>query len=45
VLKPQLSGIDLRAWSRFRESAELGYRETRAGIATGTLARWLDPMR
>ncbi len=45
VLKPQLSGIDLRAWSRFRESAELGYRETRAGIATGTLARWLDPVR
>ncbi|APT29491.1 lysophospholipase NTE1 [Methylobacterium phyllosphaerae] len=45
VLKPQLSGIDLRAWSRFRESAELGYRETRAGLATGRLARWLDPVR
>ncbi|KAA0124315.1 cyclic nucleotide-binding protein [Methylobacterium sp. P1-11] len=45
VLKPQLSGIDLRGWSRFRESAELGYRETRAGIASGTLARWLDPLR
>ncbi|MBE7245395.1 MAG: cyclic nucleotide-binding protein, partial [Actinomycetospora chiangmaiensis] len=45
VLKPQLSGIDLRAWSRFEESAELGYRETRAGISGGALARWLDPVR
>ena len=43
VLKPQLAGIDLRAWSRFRETAELGYQETRAGIASGRLARWLDP--
>jgi NTE family protein len=45
VLKPQLSGIDLRAWSRFAESADLGYRETRAGIEDGRLARWLDPLR
>ncbi|MBE7199322.1 MAG: patatin-like phospholipase family protein [Parafilimonas terrae] len=45
VLKPQLSGIDLRAWSRFAESADLGYQETRAGIAAGRLARWLDPLR
>ncbi|MCJ2062839.1 patatin-like phospholipase family protein [Methylobacterium sp. J-088] len=45
VLKPQLSGIDLRAWSRFRESAELGYRETRAGLENGSLARWVDPVR
>ena len=45
VLKPPLSGIDLRAWSRFRESAELGYRETCANIEAGTLARWLDPLR
>jgi NTE family protein len=45
VLKPQLSGIDLRAWSRFRESAELGYRETRASLEAGALARWLDPVR
>ncbi|MCJ2098159.1 patatin-like phospholipase family protein [Methylobacterium sp. E-046] len=45
VLKPQLSGIDLRAWSRFRESADLGYRETQVGIAGGTLARWLEPVR
>ncbi len=45
VLKPQLSGIDLRAWSRFRETAELGYQETQAGIASGRLARWLDPLR
>ncbi|MCJ2137920.1 patatin-like phospholipase domain-containing protein [Methylobacterium sp. J-026] len=45
VLKPQLSGIDLRAWSRFQETAELGYQETRAGIASGSLARWLDPLR
>jgi NTE family protein len=44
VLKPPLSGIDLRAWSRFRESAELGYRETRAGIEGGQLARWLQPL-
>jgi NTE family protein len=45
VLKPQLAGIDLRAWSRFRESAEIGYRETHAAIDAGMLARWLDPMR
>ena len=45
VLKPRLAGIDLRAWSRFRESAELGYRETRSGLETGALAGWLDPMR
>ena len=36
VLKPRLAGIDLRAWSRFRESADLGYRETRPGIEAGT---------
>jgi len=45
VLKPQLSGIDLRAWSRFQESAELGYREARANLEAGTLDRWLDPLR
>ena len=45
VLKPPLAGIDLRAWSRFAESAELGYRATQAGIENGTLARWLDPIR
>ena len=45
VLKPQLSGIDLRAWSRFRESADLGYQETRASLESGALARWLDPVR
>ncbi|MCJ2055563.1 patatin-like phospholipase family protein [Methylobacterium sp. J-048] len=45
LLKPPLAGIDLRAWSSFRESAELGYRDTCAHIAAGHLARWLDPMR
>ncbi|MDP4002601.1 patatin-like phospholipase family protein [Methylobacterium sp. NEAU K] len=45
LLKPPLAGIDLRAWSSFRESAELGYRDTCANIAAGNLARWLDPMR
>ncbi|WP_425375075.1 patatin-like phospholipase family protein [Methylobacterium nonmethylotrophicum] len=43
VLKPPLASIDLRAWSRFQEAAELGYRETRTSIAAGALARWLDP--
>jgi len=43
VLKPQLSGIDLRAWSRFRDAAEIGHRETRSAIAAGRLARWLEP--
>ena len=45
LLKPPLAGIDLRAWSSFRESAELGYQETRASIAAGHLAHWLEPMR
>ncbi|MCB4801037.1 NTE family protein [Methylobacterium brachiatum] len=45
LLRPPLAGIDLRAWSSFRESAELGYRDTQANIAAGHLAPWLDPMR
>ncbi|MCJ2139705.1 patatin-like phospholipase family protein [Methylobacterium sp. E-066] len=45
LLKPPLAGIDLRAWSSFRESAELGYRDTCANIAAGHLAQWLNPMR
>lgn len=45
LLRPPLAGIDLRAWSSFRESAELGYRDTRANIEAGHLAQWLDPMR
>ncbi|SFL80649.1 patatin-like phospholipase family protein [Methylobacterium pseudosasicola] len=45
LLKPPLAGIDLRAWSSFRESAELGYQDTRANIAAGHLAQWLEPMR
>ena len=45
LLKPPLAGIDLRAWSSFRGSAELGYRDTRANIEAGHLAQWLDPMR
>lgn len=45
VLKPPLADIDLRAWSRLRESADLGYRDTQASIASGKLARWLDPLR
>jgi len=45
LLKPPLAGIDLRAWSSFRESAELGYQDTRAKIAAGHLSQWLEPMR
>jgi NTE family protein len=45
VLKPPLAGIDLRAWSRLRESADLGYRDTCASIAAGKLGHWLDPLR
>lgn len=40
VLKPPLAGVDLRAWSNFETTAELGYRHTREAIEEGRLKDW-----
>lgn len=40
VLRPPLSGIDLRAWTRFEAIASIAYRHARAAIAEGRLREW-----
>lgn len=40
VLKPPLSGVDLRAWSSFESTAALGYACAREALAAGRLAAW-----
>ncbi|MCB4802766.1 patatin-like phospholipase family protein [Methylorubrum populi] len=40
LLKPALAGVDLRAWSSFETTAELGYRCAREALETGRLRAW-----
>ena len=40
LLKPPLAGVDLRAWSSFKTTAELGYRCTREAMRAGHLEAW-----
>lgn len=45
VLKPPLSGIDLRAWSSFEVTAALGYTHAREALEAGRLSEWGVPRR
>ncbi len=40
LLKPPLAGVDLRAWSSFETTAELGYRCAREALEAGRLRVW-----
>lgn len=40
LLKPSLAGVDLRAWSSFETTAELGYRCAREALESGRLGAW-----
>ncbi|MBE7196879.1 MAG: patatin-like phospholipase family protein [Parafilimonas terrae] len=40
LLKPALADVDLRAWSSFRTTAELGYRCAREALEAGRLRVW-----
>ena len=40
LLKPPLAGVDLRAWSSFETTAELGYRCARDALESGRLRAW-----
>ena len=40
LLKPALAGVDLRAWSSFETTAELGYRCAQEALASGRLRAW-----
>ena len=40
LLKPALAGVDLRAWSSFETTAELGYRCAREALDSGRLRAW-----
>ena len=40
LLKPSLAGVDLRAWSSFETTAELGYRCAREALDAGRLRAW-----
>lgn len=40
LLKPPLAGVDLRAWSSFETTSELGYRCAREALEAGRLRAW-----
>ncbi|SEG71455.1 hypothetical protein SAMN04488144_15213 [Methylobacterium sp. 190mf] len=40
LLKAALAGVDLRAWSSFETTAELGYRCAREALDSGRLGAW-----
>ncbi|MGU3544483.1 patatin-like phospholipase family protein [Methylobacterium sp. A52T] len=40
LLKPALAGVDLRAWSSFETTAELGYRCAQEALDSGRLRAW-----
>ena len=40
ILKPPLAGVDLRAWSSFETTADLGYRCARDALESGRLEVW-----
>jgi NTE family protein len=43
VLKPNLAGVDLRAWSSFKATSRLGYLCVKEAISQGRMTAWTHP--